>query len=160
VVAKYPPREHRQASSSNGDKASASKDQVTTTANIHQEVGQHALGSKASTRERTKEPMAVKHPPGFPRRPSMCQGRSEDAHYDKVSLEGSHHDTLGSKASAKEETNNNDDKVSTKGSNDGQASVVGDSDSDKASATKDKRRRQGQVLQDRPLRVEHRHTQA
>ena len=61
-VAKHPPRER--ASSSNGGKASANEDQATTTAKYPPNRGQHALGSKASTREGPKETSAAKHPLG------------------------------------------------------------------------------------------------
>jgi hypothetical protein len=58
LVAKYPPRADKQASSSTGGKASAN---VAMPAKHPQEVGQHALVRKASTKEGTKEPTAAKH---------------------------------------------------------------------------------------------------
>ena len=132
-------------------KASANEDQTTTVAKHPLRSGLAPLANKASTKKRTKEPMAAKHPPWFPRRPSIQWGRRKDSHYDKVCVEGSDHDTLNNKASAKEETNDNGGKVFTKRSNDGQESTMGESDSCKASATKAKRRWQCQELQDRPL---------
>jgi hypothetical protein len=88
---------------------------------IRQEAGQYTLGSKASTRERAKET----------RRQSIRQGtidaqasvREENTPYGKASAAGSGHDTLSSKASAKEEASDNGGKASARETNSGKASA-------------------------------------
>jgi len=78
---------------------------------------------------------AAKYPPKCPLQRSICRGNG--------------HDTLGSKASARAEANDNGGKASAR-----------KNDSGKASAMRGRRRQQGRLLQEKPLRVEHRRIQA
>jgi len=105
-------------SSSNGDKASASDHDGQASAK------RGPARSRQHVPERgAKEPIATKHPPGVPPMAKHPPGKSEDALRQSI-RRGNDQDTLGSKASAREETNDNGRKASANENKDGQASIL------------------------------------
>jgi hypothetical protein len=77
--------------------------------------------------------MAAKHPLGIHRRPSIRQRRR---HPLRQSIRSGGHDTLSSKASAKEKASDNDGKASVKEESDnGKASASNDASEIKCSGT-------------------------